>query len=268
MALGNLASRALVAVIAVPVLIFAMYFERHELVWGLVFVASGVAMYEFFAMHLPDKTDRVAGVVLGLGACAILYWVPPHRGGHLLPPFVAVVGSGLYYVFRFGELPSVAARVGATVTGILYGGVLFTFVALLKRHGGGDYVLLVLGTPWISDTGAYFAGRFLGKRKLYPALSPGKTWAGAVGGLCGAVAAAAAVKALRLQDELTWVDVAVLGLAGGALCQVGDLFESMIKRSRGVKDSGTILRGHGGMLDRVDAVLWFAPFVFLYMTLR
>src|SRR5690606_38043540 len=140
----------------------------------------------------------------------------------------------------------------ASVTGILYGGALFTFVALLKRdRGSGDWILLVLLVPWISDTAAYFAGRALGKRKMYPALSPGKTWAGAVGGLSGACAAATFVKLFRI-EAITWGDVVVLGLVGGTLCQLGDLFESMVKRACGAKDSGTLLGGHGGILDRVD----------------
>ena len=98
-------------------------------------------------------------------------------------------------------------------------------------------------------------------------MSPGKTRAGAVGGLVGACIAAACIKHFAL-ERIEWIDVAVLGVVGGALGQIGDLVESMIKRSNGVKDSGKILGGHGGILDRVDAVLFFAPFVYLYLLLR
>jgi phosphatidate cytidylyltransferase len=270
--LGNLASRILVAIIAAPILLLAMYQSRPEYTWGVVFAASLIAMHEFFAMTLADKTDRIASVACGAAACAAMYWVPVRRGGQLFPLFLAFVPVGIYYLFRFGDQATVAARFTASVAGIVYGGVLFTFIALIKRdtadipgYASGHLILLLLLVPWISDTFAYAAGRMFGKRKLYPAVSPGKTIAGGVGGLVGACTAAAGVKYFALPDLLSWIDVAALGLGGGALCQLGDLIESLLKRSTGVKDSGKIFAGHGGMLDRVDAVLMFAPFVYLYL---
>ncbi len=265
---ANLIARVGVAIVAAPILLLAMYQDDPEYAWALVFPASLIAMSEFFAMTLADKTDRWASLAIGTAAVGILYWVPLERQPYLLAMFVATVPSGLYYVFRFGDMQTAATRVASTVTGIVYAGLLFTFVALIKRDGGrvgGDLLLLVLLTPWISDTGAYFAGRAFGKKKLYPTLSPGKTWAGGLGGLAGAFAATAALKVLRI-EEMQWVDVAIISIVGGVLCQLGDLFESLIKRSTGVKDSGSILPGHGGILDRVDAVLFFAPFVYLYLT--
>ena len=127
-------------------------------------------------------------------------------------------------------------------------------------------MLLVLLVAWIADTGAYFAGRFLGKTKLYEAVSPKKTWAGAWGGLAGSVLGAAVLKVVH-SDELTWLDVVLIAMPGGILGQLGDLAESLIKRSVGVKDSGALLPGHGGMLDRIDAVLFIAPYAYAYLTL-
>ena len=111
------------------------------------------------------------------------------------------------------------------------------------------------------------AGKFLGKRKLYPAVSPNKTWAGAVGGVAAAIAGGVALERWRMQG-LAWIDVAMLAGVGSVLGQLGDLAESLIKRSRGVKDSGAILPGHGGLLDRVDAVLFIAPYFYLYAIIR
>jgi phosphatidate cytidylyltransferase len=261
---SDLWSRVVVAVVAVPVLLFAIYQDRPEWVWALVFPASLLGMYEFFAMAIDDAPDRVAGLAIGAAACAAFYWLPVDRGAHLVPIFLALVPTAIYYVLRFGEIPTATHRITATVTGIVYGGLLFNFLAVIKRElGAGDWVLLVLVVPWFSDTAAYFAGRALGKRKMYPALSPSKTWAGAVGGLVGALVGAALMKTFRL-DALSWLDVLVLGVPGGILCQLGDLFESLVKRSCGVKDSGTVLGGHGGILDRVDAVIVFAPYLYLY----
>lgn len=283
--LGNLASRFLVAVVAAPVLLLAIYQDTPIFVWLLVFAATVLAMSEYFAMTIADRTDRIASVCFGAIAAAVLYWsgsrtAVAFHGGELVALFCAVVPVALYYLFRFGDMATVGARLAASVTGIIYIGVLLTFLALIKRDvpgvEGGHLIVLVLLLAWVGDTGAYFAGRFLGKRKLYEAVSPKKTWAGALGGLAGSVAGAAFVKAVLLGDPasltylgwLTWSDVFALAIPAAALGQMGDLVESMVKRSSGVKDSGSILPGHGGMLDRLDAVLFIAPYVYLYLVIR
>jgi phosphatidate cytidylyltransferase len=263
-AIGNLAARFLVALIGAPIIILTIYLDHHAWFWGLIFAASLLAMWEFFAMTLADPIDRWASLVCGAATSSALYWLGAGRGGELLAMFVAIVPPALYYLFRFGDMTSVAGRLTATVAGILYGGVLFTFLALLKRDVGGDLVVLVLAVAWVGDTGAYFAGRFLGRTKLYPAVSPGKTWAGAFGGLAASVATGVAFKLIRL-DELPWLDIILLTAPAAALGQMGDLVESMIKRSRGVKDSGALLPGHGGILDRIDAVLFIGPYTYLYL---
>lgn len=279
MALGNLASRVLVAVVAAPILVLVMYQDYHHITWAVVFAATLLAMYEYLAMTLDDATDRHATMVIGAVAAAGFYWMPElgHARaaahgvylGATVAMFLAVIGPALYYLFRFGDMRTAGGRLAASITGITYCGLLFTFVALLKRDYpfGGDLILLVLLVAWLGDTGAYFAGRFLGKSKLYEAVSPKKTWAGAVGGLAASTAAAVVMKLVRLED-LTWFDVAMLGPVAASLGQMGDLFESILKRSAGVKDSGTILPGHGGILDRIDAVLFIAPFTYLYLSLR
>jgi phosphatidate cytidylyltransferase len=283
MAVSNLAQRFLVAVVAVPALLAIFYLQRPEPTWLLIFAASILAMREFFAMTIPEA-DRTPALVIGAIACAAFYWLSPSvviarmtdgrlvdiglASGPTLPITIAVIAPGLYFLFRFRDMQTVAARFAATVAGIVYAGFLFTFVALLKvvdpAHGGDD-IILVLVVAWIADTGAYFAGRFLGKTKLYEAVSPKKTWAGAWGGLAGSLAGAAALKLIHA-DELTWLDVVLVAVPGGILGQTGDLAESLIKRSVGVKDSGALLPGHGGMLDRVDAVLFIAPYVYFYLT--
>lgn len=288
MALGNLAQRFLVAVVAVPILLLLLHFHRHEPTWAVIFIASLLAMSEFFAMTLP-KEDRKAALVLGGLACLAFYWLDPlalaasgidnrsalafaGAGGTTLTLFLAVVVPMLFFLFRFRDIPSVAQRIVATITGIVYAGFLTTYLAKLKLFGtpwgvGGDFVLIVLLIAWIADTGGYFAGRFLGKTKLYEAVSPKKTWAGAVGGLAGSVLGVAVLK-LVTADFLSWVDVFLLAVPGGILGQMGDLAESLIKRSTGVKDSGALLPGHGGILDRIDAVLFIAPYVYVYLSVR
>lgn len=284
MALGNLAQRFLVAVVAVPILLVLLHYHRPEPTWAVIFVASLLAMREFFGMTLPPE-DRNPALVMGALASAAFYWLdmttlayaPSSRAllgavaaGPSITLILAVIVPGLYYLFRFRDIPSVAGRYAATVAGIVYAGFLTTFLAFLKRidpNHGGDTVVLVLIIAWLADTGGYFAGRFLGNAKLYEAVSPKKTWAGLWGGLAGALVGVIVLK-LLFAKWLTWVDVVALSIPGCLLGQMGDLAESLIKRSTGVKDSGSLLPGHGGILDRIDAVLFIAPYVYAYLMLR
>ncbi len=289
MALGNLASRLLVAVFAVPILLVILYYRVPEATAALVWVAGLIAMHEFFAMTMPDPRDRRAALVMGALATGALYVMHPYSlrmfddlrddrlaqvalftAGPLLALALAVIPPGLYFLFRFRDITTVASRFAATVAGIVYVGLCFSFLSLCKRDFGGsgaDVIVLILCVAWVGDTGAYFAGRFLGNRKLYEAVSPKKTWAGAIGGLAGSLTAVIVMKLVRL-DDLTWLDVALIAIPGAVLGQLGDLAESLIKRATGVKDSGSLLPGHGGILDRVDAVLFIAPYVYLYIWLR
>jgi phosphatidate cytidylyltransferase len=289
MALGNLASRFAVAVVAVPILILILYQDAAWPTWLLVFTASLIAMNEFFSMTLEDKKDRWASLACGAVACAAFYWMTPaalvgqgaraqilaHDNDMAMLVF-AVLAPMLYYLFRFGDIATVARRITATIAGIVYAGLCLTALARIKLdlggvapHSGGHMVVFVLVVAWIGDTGAYFAGRFLGNKKLYPAVSPKKTWAGAFGGLAGSVAAGLAMKAIfPNQLPLSWVDVVLVAGPGALLGQMGDLSESLIKRSTGVKDSGGLLPGHGGILDRIDAVLFMAPYLMLYLQIR
>jgi len=268
--LGNLATRILVAAIAVPLIILILYQPYHELVWLVVFAASLLTMYELFAMTLADKRDRLCALAIGAVAVIGFYWLPARWSPHLGAFLFAFTAPALYYLFRPGDIASAAERLAFTILGIVYGGLSFTFLAFLRRDlgpAGGDAIALALTTAWLSDTGGYFAGKYLGRRKLYPAISPNKTWAGAVGGVAAALIGGFVVERWRLR-ELTAIDVIVLSGVGSVLGQLGDLVESLIKRARGVKDSGDILPGHGGLLDRVDAVLFIAPWFYLYAIAR
>jgi phosphatidate cytidylyltransferase len=253
----------------------------------VIFVASLIAMHEFFAMTLP-AADRKAALVMGGLACFAFYWldllalaryddlpatlhqVAMYGGGTSIALVLAVIVPGLFFLFRFRDIPSVASRLTATVMGIVYAGFLTTYLAKLKLIGPAgeqDTVLIVLLVAWLADTGGYFAGRFLGNKKLYEAVSPKKTWAGAYGGIAGSILGVALLKLISA-EWLTWFDVFALAIPGGILGQLGDLSESLIKRSVGVKDSGALLPGHGGILDRIDAVLFIAPYVFTYLLIR
>jgi phosphatidate cytidylyltransferase len=142
------------------------------------------------------------------------------------------------------------------------GGLLMT-ASLLRRDCGAGWVLLALSIAWLADTGGYFVGRSLGRAKLFPEVSPNKTWAGLVGALIGGAVAGILGSTLYL-SQLPLSRGLALGLGGAILGQLGDLVESLMKRSLGVKDSGVMIPGHGGLLDRIDSLLFVAPMTYVY----
>ena len=153
------------------------------------------------------------------------------------------------------------------VAGLVYLPVLLGFIVWIRRFDDGvGWIFLLLAATWMGDTGAYFAGRAFGKHKLFERISPKKTWEGAIGGLVFSVAFGGLVKFLAL-PEVPWVHALVVAALIDIAGVLGDLVESMFKRSFGVKDSGRIMPGHGGILDRIDSLLFSAPVAWAYWTL-
>jgi phosphatidate cytidylyltransferase len=267
---SNLALRFLTAGVLIPVLVLAIRWENPIGWWAVVSTATLLGLLEFYGMTLAAarRSERVVGALLGLCVGQALYWFEGAAGERFAAALAgATLAAFLYYLFRYGNVETAAVRMSAMLAGFLYVGVLLTFATLLKkRPSGGAWVFILLTCTWFSDTGAYFAGRFLGKlwgTKLYESVSPKKTVVGALGGLCGSFGALALAKLWYLPG-LSWVDCALIAVPANLLGQTGDLCESLLKRSVGVKDSGNLLPGHGGMLDRIDAVLFAAPWVYFY----
>jgi phosphatidate cytidylyltransferase len=157
--------------------------------------------------------------------------------------------------------------------GILYTGwLLGLFVALRLEpgtpsfpHAGRDFVYLALFATFASDSAAYFIGRAIGRHKLAPGISPGKTWEGGVAGVCGAVIISLLFTlATPLQLPLSYGQAIILGVLISVFGQIGDLAESLLKRNTGVKDSGNLMPGHGGLLDRMDSIVFAGVVVYLY----
>lgn len=263
----NLIIRVLTAVTLAPILILVVLAEADWPFALCIHAGVVISLLEFYWITLRDDPVwmRIAGAALGLGCSLTMYWCPRPEAlaGALMLSTLAVA---VLHLVRFGELATAAARTGLMVFGLIYVALFLTPLALLKRTpDGAQWMFLVLTVTWLSDTGAYFTGRAFGRRKLYRAISPGKSVEGALGGLAASVLSGVVAKLWYL-PALGWVDVIVIGLVGGALGQAGDLVESMIKRGHEVKDSGWILPGHGGLLDRIDALLFTAPFIYLYAT--
>lgn len=272
--MSNLLARFLVAVVFVPA-IWALLYRIDPIGFFLLTTAASViAMLELVGMVARDPSGRsdrptqAIGALMALGV-AIVVWRWGQNPKVLLTLVVATPLVGvLVPLFRLGDIQTSGLRAATLAFGPLYTAVPTTLLALLRRDHDPGWVVLALMMAWLSDTGGYFAGRFFGKHKLYEAVSPKKTIEGAIGGLAGAALGATWASLHFLRGLLPLVSGIVLAVLGAAVGQAGDLVESLFKRSTGVKDSGGILPGHGGILDRIDALLYTASITYFFVVWR
>jgi phosphatidate cytidylyltransferase len=267
---SNLGTRLLTSAVVAPLILILMYFGP---VWGFslfIFTANALSAREFFLMtHPEDAPSRAVGVVLTLAVSAVLLLLRADPRALMAVMAGLPLASILLALVRLGDVHTAAARMAATVFGPLWVSLLI-FIALLREEQGANgpgYVLMTIMFAWLADTCGYFAGRFLGRRKLYEAVSPKKTVEGFIGAIVGALCAALLAHFWYL-PAIPLGDALALGLVAGTLGQLGDLGESLLKRSTGVKDSGEIVPGHGGMLDRLDALFVTSAVVYLYTRWR
>lgn len=256
----NLISRIVVALVGLPVVLGLVYLGGWWL-FALATVAALLALHEYAALIRPLRPLVLGGYVgallILLGATLGGYeWV---LGGVLATLLVTFVIHG---AAETRQPPTVA--IGSTVLGTIWIGLGLAHVLLLREleAHGALIVFTVLLAVWAADTLALFAGKLLGRHKLAPVMSPGKTWEGFAAGTLGAVAVAFFALYEDRADFLSIWQALVLGLVVAVAGVLGDLFESAVKREMNVKDSGRLLGGHGGVLDRVDALLFAAPAAF------
>lgn len=262
----NTLARFGTALIAIPILLYLMFWGPW---WGFQLVlalALARAAHELMRITMVGAPLLHGwGIIATVGLAETMIHAP---SADLLSAVVlAVAGVGTLIGLAAPE-PHAAAglRTAWLIAGPVYIGALLGSLGKLHllEHGGA-WVLLAMWLAWASDTGAYFAGRYFGKTKLYPAVSPKKTVEGGIGGLLGSLTGGLAAH-FGFLPTLPLLDAIVLALTAGALGQMGDLVESLIKRSTNVKDSGHILPGHGGLLDRVDALMFTAAACLVYAT--
>ncbi len=297
---GDLAARVGVAAVGAPVVLGALW-AGGWLLGGVIALAAAIGAVEFYRM--AEARGERPFVVLGTVAAAAFpllatAWPTVGRfGAPAVGTLLALAGwSMAAAIFRRWPEGKPSAAVASTLTGVIYVGLPLAFVPILRalpeivlgasgalgevvggavqsgwRLAGSDLapmtamslILLPLLTTWAGDSSAYFVGHAIGRRKLAPEVSPGKTIEGSLGGLAGAVGAAVLITVWWIEPhptiELSLPTAAWIGAVIGVATQVGDLAESLLKREAGVKDSGTIFPGHGGMLDRLDALLWAFP---------
>lgn len=216
-----------------------------------------LAMGEFFRMARPYRPLALAGYVT-LGAMLYFAWLRTPAG--VLGCTALVVLLAFLSAALGGPKPGVTGRMAITVLGTLYVGLGFAHLLMLRRLGEGmPLVLAVVFGTWAGDTFAYFVGHYFGSTPMAPRLSPKKTWEGFAGGVLGTVLATVFV---GLFTSITPSQSLLIGLTIAVVGPLGDLFESLIKRDVDVKDAGRLLAGHGGVLDRFDALLFAAVAVY------
>ncbi len=257
-------TRILAAVVGLGLLIPTVVYGGVHAIDVWVGIGLVLCLDEYSRMAFPGD-HRVALVWLLTGAggivTALLAGGPDAAVGAVCLVVPATMG---FVTLRPGErLQSGADALGRYVLGMSWIGLLGTLALLRRLDGGLGWVFLVLAISWCGDTGGYFAGRFFGRRKLYPRVSPKKTWEGVAGGLGLATLGAFAIRETML-PVLTPLDCVILGLGLAGAAVLGDLSESLLKRAYEVKDSGWIMPGHGGLLDRIDSVLFVAPLLYGY----
>lgn len=247
-----------------PLLILLISFSPVWLFGALIMVVTAIGLFEYYAMSLPESRMLERYLAIGAGTCLLPVFAFGGTGFVLGGCTLIFLVFATLFLFRFKEISTVVTHLALVCFGYLYLSLLLSHMVLLRDLPyGRQWVFLVLLIVMASDSAAYFTGMNFGRRKLYPAISPNKSIEGAIGGLVGGLAGAFLAKALFF-PELSIFDALVTGLFAGVLGQIGDLFESMLKRAFGVKDSGTIIPGHGGILDRLDSLLFAFPPVFYY----
>ncbi len=255
-----LSTRLLTAALGLPILIGIV------IVGGPLFDAAAVLTFavaasEFYRAALLDR----AGVIVGTVATAAVVLAVASGGGWPQGALAAAVMALLLWPVLASRTDTALADVGTVVLGVLYVGWLGAHAVLLRDLGDGrEWVLLGLFAVFATDTAAYAVGRALGRHQMAPRISPLKTWEGSVGGLAGGFLAVIALHAAFDLGAARWI---IVGLAAilPLVAQLGDLAESALKRSIGVKDMGSLLPGHGGVIDRMDSLLFAFPVLYYWV---
>lgn len=268
--------RALSVVVLVPLVVLIVY-------WGnwlyLLLVSIAVVMMQVeycrLAQHFTEKMNPVMPALLTGAFCLFAYFLPT-----LAKTFSVSTVIFSYFTFIFiyifaesifrgkvaGELLAAALK----LTGILTIGWTLGYHLILLRNAesiGRDLIFLLAGIVWCSDTGAYLVGRAFGKHKLGTPVSPRKTIEGTIGGLVVGTLTSFVLSTIFLKETLSWGDAVFIGLLLSVLGQLGDLSASLMKRTAGVKDSGQIIPGHGGFIDRCDSLIFSTPVLYYYLEL-
>jgi phosphatidate cytidylyltransferase len=271
-------TRVLSATVVIPLAVLLIFYPGGFPFAVAIGIIALLGAHEFYS----GVRSMGARPVEGLGLLAVALFVVSARTyersqiGAIFPAVLTLLLVVSFCVELLRRKRAPLVNVGATVFGAIYVGWLIMHLVVLRgtqgtitvggyaRDTGAWLVMFAFICTWASDTGAYFVGKFLGKTKIAPTLSPNKTLEGVAGGFTGALISALIIGTII---HLAWYHAVALGVIMGVLCLLGDLSESAIKREVGIKDFGKVLPGHGGVLDRMDSMLFTGPAMYYYVVL-
>jgi phosphatidate cytidylyltransferase len=259
-----LRKRVITALWGVPLLIAAVWFDE-PLPWFTVLAAIWglLAVLEFYRM----VESRILPITCFGLLWTLFFILHPHFNYEFLVPLLltSAIMLSLILMVLSPQKESTFANWAWVMAGILYVGWLLSYLVALRLDAGRGWVFLALFATFGSDTAAFFVGRALGRHRLAPRISPAKTWEGAIAGLFGGIIGSLIIVAI-FGLPISYGQTIILGILVSIFGQLGDLAESLLKRNVGVKESGSLIPGHGGLLDRMDSVVFAGIVVYLYYT--
>lgn len=261
------AKRWITGIIAVPILFLIIAYGSERLFSLLIVLASLIGVVEYNQMvfgegHRREKAETLAVSLLLLATVA---GGNSHLFGALLT--FAVTAILMLNLLTIKKEGLDTGRIGKVVLGVMYVPLLMSHFLMIRQSPSGiRWIFFILVLAFSGDIAAYYVGRGLGKRKLLPEVSPGKTVEGTIGLFAGSIIGCMVFRQFFF-PSLPVLHTVIMGLVGGIAGQLGDLSESALKRAAGVKDSGMLLPGHGGILDRLDCLMFIAPFIYYYRML-
>lgn len=289
--MSNLAQRLLVAVIGIPIVVYIVMFRPFGLL-GLVAIAALLAVHEFYNLAKAKGFVPQIGIGMAITALVVLSFAQFRLRVHLeTSDIITLIMIGGFLATMTAELfkgyPNPFVQVSVTLAGAVYlgfgTGAVFGVHEYFYLHAAaarldilpaatsseaGYFTIVLLASIWICDSAAFFVGRKIGKHKIAASVSPNKSWEGGIAGLIAAIITwVAAVSGFEALAPVHMSTAIVMGLIAGVFGQIGDFAESMLKRDVGVKDSSALIPGHGGVLDRLDSILFVFPAAYMYLHL-
>jgi len=260
--------RVVVAVLAIPFILIASYLGGYYFL-SFVLIISVAAFYEFSSL----VKNKNASVNMVLGGLVIISLILNQFIKFIdIESLILISSVALLTAELFRNKGSAIYNLGSTFLGIFYIGIFSASLIAVREfyssfevnNYGAFLIISIFASIWIGDSAAYYGGISLGRHKLFPRVSPKKSWEGSIFGFTFSVAAMILAKVLVL-DFLSWLNVIMIGIIIGTIGQIGDLVESLIKRDSESKDSSSLIPGHGGFFDRLDSLLFSAPAIWLYL---
>lgn len=265
----KLSNRMLVNVLGIPGILAAIFVGGY--LFGVFITAVMViALYEFYSILGVKEVKPLVwlGEIATLLIAFYYFFNPSLSGLDVITLFTGIIMLGLLFEL-FRKIPNPVMNLSVTFMGILYIPFLLgTLIALRNWDSMHDtnFTFSIFLSIWICDTAAYFAGKIFGKKKIYPRVSPNKTVVGSIAGVFGALITVYILNTIGfIGIPLTWPKIVIFTVIIGFFGQAGDFVESLFKRDMGVKDSGKMLKGHGGVMDRFDSLIFASPLVFIFV---